>query len=116
MTDHTANTPAHDGDDDVHEEHTHPSEGQYIKIAVILAVVTAAEVLVYYIPSLRPLLVPVLLAMAVVKFIMVALYFMHLKYDSRMFRRFFVLGVILSLAVFSVVLLTFSVLGSAGTG
>lgn len=92
---------------DSHGEH-HPSDMEYIKIAVILALVTGAEVIVYYIRSLRPLIVPILLSMAVVKFAMVALWFMHLKFDSRVFRRFFVLGIILALAVFGIVLATFA--------
>lgn len=90
-----------------HEEH-HPKEKEYIKIAVILAIVTAAEVGVYYVPSLRSLLVPILLSMAVVKFAMVAMWFMHLKFDSKTFRRFFVLGIVLALAVFGIVLWTFT--------
>lgn len=86
----------------------HPSEKEYIKIALILGVITAAEVAVVYISSLKSLLRPILSVMMVVKFSMVALWFMHLKFDSRIFRRFFLLGIILSLAVFGIVLVTFS--------
>ncbi len=90
-------------------ESKHPSELEYIKIAVILAVVTALEVGVYYVPSFKRLLVPILLTMAVVKFAMVAMWFMHLKFDNRLFRRFFVLGLVLALVVFAIALATFSV-------
>lgn len=86
----------------------HPSEREYVKIAVILGVITAAEVGVVYVSSLQSLLRPILSVMMIVKFAMVALWFMHLKFDSRVFRRFFVLGIVLALLVFAIVLWTFS--------
>ncbi len=85
----------------------HPQPGQYIKVAIILAIVTALEVAIYYVDALRDVLVPLLLAFAVIKFIMVALWFMHLRFDSRMFRRFFVTGIVLALLVFGIVLWIF---------
>lgn len=93
---------------DTHTDN-HPSELQYVKIAAILGFITALEVGVYYIKSLKPLIVPVLLSMALVKFFLVAMWFMHLKFDSRIFRRLFVLGIILALIVFSIVLVTFTI-------
>lgn len=93
----------------------HPSEREYVKIAVILGLVTAAEVGVYYIQSLRPLIAPILISMAVVKFALVALWFMHLRFDSHIFRRFFILGIILALVVFTIVLLTFTVVIRPGS-
>ncbi len=74
---------------------------------MILAVITAAEVAIYYVDALEDVLVPFLIAFALIKFIMVALYFMHLKFDSKLFRRFFVTGIVLAFFVFTVVLLTF---------
>ena len=97
------------GSDDDPHAHAHPSERDYVKIALILAVVTAAEVGVYYVPALRSLLVPILLAMALVKFALVALWFMHLRFDSRLFRRLFVTGIVLAVACYMVVLTTFHV-------
>lgn len=90
-----------------HELHDHPSPRKYVWIAIILAIVTALEVGIYYVPALESLLVPSLIVFAVIKFIMVALYFMHLKFDSKIFRRFFITGIVLAFAVFTVVLLTF---------
>lgn len=87
-------------------EHKHPSEKEYVKIAVILAVITALEVGVYYIDSLRPLIVPVLLVMAFVKFVLVAAWFMHLKFDSRIFRRLFIVGMVTALGVFTILLVS----------
>ena len=85
----------------------HPSPRKYVWIATILAIVTAVEVAIYYIPALLDFIIPLLLAFAVIKFILVAGFFMHLKFDSRVFRRFFVVGLILSLAIFGVVLWIF---------
>lgn len=88
------------------ELHVHPGPAEYIKIAMILAAVTAAEVVVYYLSGFKSILVPVLLAMAFVKFVMVALYFMHLKFDTHLFRRVLVMGITLALIVFSVSLVS----------
>lgn len=90
----------------------HPSPRKYVAVAVILAIVTAIEVAIYYIPALLDFIVPLLLAFALIKFIFVALYFMHLKFDSRIFRRFFLIGIVLALAIFGVVLWMFFAAGN----
>ena len=92
-----------------HEAH-HPTDAQYIKIAIILAVVTAVEVALYYwsIPGVN-LNNAVLGILALVKFVMVAAYFMHLKFDHRILRRLFITGVILAFAVYIAYLLTLGV-------
>lgn len=88
------------------EEHAHPGPRAYVKIAVFLAIVTALEVAIYYLPAVRSggAFVPLLLLFSGIKFGMVALYFMHLKFDSRLFRRLFVMGIILAMAVYAIVL------------
>jgi cytochrome c oxidase subunit 4 len=87
----------------------HPSELEYVKVAVFLAAVTAAEVAIYYITGLRRVLPYALLVLSVVKFSMVVLWFMHLKFDSRMFRRLFLVGIVLALGVYAIVLGTFGI-------
>jgi cytochrome c oxidase subunit 4 len=89
--------------------HGHPSELEYIKVAGVLAAITLAEVLVYYAKSLGSLLVFILVALSAVKFSMVVLWFMHLRFDSRLFRRLFVTGIVLALFVYTIVLTTFHV-------
>lgn len=85
----------------------HPGPSTYIKVAIILAIVTAFEVGLSYIPDADPgLVVTGLVMMAVVKFALVALYFMHLRFDNRLFRRLFVSGLVLALIVFGVYLAT----------
>jgi cytochrome c oxidase subunit 4 len=85
----------------------HPGPRKYVTIAVILAVITIAEVAVYYFEAVRSILVPALVSFAFVKFLLVVSWFMHLRFDSRLFRRLFVTGLVLALAVFTVVLVTF---------
>lgn len=80
--------------------HEHPSEFTYIKIAIILAIVTAVEVVIYYIEALRGILVPALIALSAIKFVLVVGYFMHLKFDDKKLAWIFAFALILSIAVF----------------
>ncbi len=72
-------------------EHAHPTWSTYWKVAVILTMITALEVWVYYIPSFvaSRLFVPVLLVMSAVKFAIVVLFYMHLRYDNKLFKTLF---------------------------
>ncbi|HLH23034.1 MAG TPA: cytochrome C oxidase subunit IV family protein [Chloroflexota bacterium] len=79
-------------------EHGHPTAQKYVAIGVILAIITALEVAVYYL-EIGPLLPPILLVLSAVKFSLVVLFFMHLKFDSRLFSSFFVGGLLLAGAV-----------------
>lgn len=82
-------------------EHKHPSEKQYFVVALVLAVVTALEVVLYYIESLNDnVLVVSLAVLAIIKFVMVVMFFMHLKFDSPVFRRLFIAGMALAIAVY----------------
>ena len=96
-----------------HEEEHHVTDRQYVNIAIILGIVTALEVGIYYVKALEDFLVPFLMAFAGVKFVMVVAWFMHLKFDSRLFRRLFVTGIILAVIVFAVALTTFFARGGA---
>jgi cytochrome c oxidase subunit 4 len=85
----------------------HPTPRQYVFIAIVLAVITAAEVGIYYVEAIDSLLVPMLIVFAFLKFFLVVSWFMHLRFDSKLFRRLFVTGLVLAALVFAVVLLTF---------
>jgi cytochrome c oxidase subunit 4 len=61
----------------------HASVRTYVKVAVVLTLITALEVGVIYIRQLSPIIVPLLLAMSAAKFALVAMFFMHLRYDAR---------------------------------
>lgn len=82
----------------------HPGAKEYVAIAVILAIITAVEVAIYYLPALRPILPPVLIVLSLTKFSMVALFFMHLKFDSRFFSVVFITGILIAVFVFVVFL------------
>jgi cytochrome c oxidase subunit 4 len=104
-------TEEHVGEHIATHERPHPGPGEYVKIAVILAIVTAIEVGAYYISALpRRVLSASLLVMMVVKFSLVGLWFMHLRFDSRLFRRLFVTGIILALAVYTIAMTTLGLL------
>ena len=74
-----------------HDAHAHPTWKQYKWVALILTLITVVEVWVYYIPAFvaTKLFVPSLLIMSAVKFAIVVLFYMHLKYDARLFRALF---------------------------
>jgi cytochrome c oxidase subunit IV len=103
-TDH----PAGDHTDHAgHDDHEHGlSDFGYVKVAILLAVLTAIEVSTYYV-DFGPLFLPVLLVLMVVKFFIVVSYFMHLKFDSRIFTWMFYTGVFLAIAVYVAALATF---------
>ena len=61
----------------------HATVGTYVLVALVLTCVTALEVGVIYVRRLAPIVVPLLLAMSAAKFALVALFFMHLRYESR---------------------------------
>ena len=95
----------------------HPSPRKYVNVAIILAILTAIEVAVSYITGLsETALIVTLMLLAVVKFVMVGLYFMHLKFDSHTFRRFFITGIILALFVFGAVMALFFTRGGPAPG
>jgi cytochrome c oxidase subunit 4 len=94
------------------EEKHHPDPRAYVRVAFVLAVITAMEVVIYYIEAARGILVPALVFFSTIKFALVALNFMHLRFDSRIFRRLFVSGIVLAFGVFTVVLATFGLIGS----
>ena len=82
----------------------HPTAGTYVTVGAILAAVTTLEVVVYYIHALQGALVGILLALSAMKFALVALWFMHLRFDNRLFSILFVGGLLLVAALFFVVL------------
>jgi caa(3)-type oxidase subunit IV len=89
----------------------HSSPFQYVMIAVVLCVLTAVEVGLYYIEDDLPtaLYVAMLLALALAKFIMVASLYMHLAKDKPIFKRFFITGGIGAVVLYTIVLTTFHV-------
>lgn len=77
------------------ERESNHAEPNYIGVFIALAVLTAIEVGVTYFSMPRILLVLILLGLAFAKAAFVALYFMHLKFDSRLLTAIFVIPMVL---------------------
>jgi len=105
---------------DTHSEghaHAHPAPGLYLKIALILFVLTALEVLVFEAgrgglgASLRPIFEPIavviLLVLSAAKFALVAMFYMHLKQDSRLLSNLFVFPLIIAASLIAGLIVLF---------
>ena len=84
---------------DHEHQHAHPTAKKYLGIAIILTFITVIEVAVFYIPSMHHLLPPVLLTLSALKFALVAMFYMHLKFDHRLYSWVFVLPMCFATAV-----------------
>jgi cytochrome c oxidase subunit 4 len=110
VTEHAAHDPVPHGAEhgDHGAAHVDHSDWFYGKIAIILAVITGAEVSISYM-DIGKAFMPILLILMAVKFFTVVSYFMHLKFDNRIFSWLFYSGLFLALGVYLAVLLTFHV-------
>jgi cytochrome c oxidase subunit 4 len=91
------------------DEHSHPSSGTYVKIGLVLFVLTALEVGLYEFTygehagatghALQPFFIPLLLALSAAKFALVAMFYMHLKQDHRLFSGVFVFPLIIATVI-----------------
>jgi cytochrome c oxidase subunit IV len=107
---HHSTTPAIPDDElsPVQEHDQHGGDAIYWKIFAILFALTGLEIVTYFFEEeLGAALVPILITLMVVKMLLVAAYFMHLKYDSKLFGQLFWAGALLALAVYVVTLATF---------
>ena len=92
------------GHDDAH----HPTPALYVKIGVVLFLLTFFEVAAYEVghrPAailhavVSPIVVPILLVLSAAKFALVAMFYMHLKQDSKVFTNLFVWPIVIAAAV-----------------
>lgn len=91
------------------EVHDHPSWKQYKWVALILTLITVVEVWVYYTPFRQSsMFAPVLLTMSAVKFATVVAFYMHLKYDHKLFRALFIGPLIIAMSILTALLFLFS--------
>jgi cytochrome c oxidase subunit IV len=93
------------------EGHHGATDKQYIIIAAILAAITALEITLSYV-DVGPIYLPALLILMAVKFLTVVSYFMHLKFDNKIFSFLFYLGLVLAVLVYCAALSTFHFFGS----
>ena len=92
------------------EAHTgHPTAGMYFRIAMILSIVTAIEVGIFYLTWLSYLFIPILFVLSAGKFTLVAMYYMHLKFDHKLFTLLFVGGFVLATSVIFALIFLFQV-------
>jgi cytochrome c oxidase subunit 4 len=78
----------------------------YVQIFILLFALTAVEVSTYFY-DFGPSHLPVLLTIMVVKFAIVVAFFMHLRFDHKLFSWVFVAGLVLAVIVYGVMLTTF---------
>ncbi len=95
--------------DSKHAAHAHPSGATYLKVAAILTIITVIEVWAYYIPALvaSPLFNPSLIIMSALKFAIVVLFYMHLKYDHKLFKALFTGPLIIAMGTITALLFLF---------
>jgi cytochrome c oxidase subunit IV len=86
-----------------HDQHAHPDNRFYLKIGVYLVVLTILEVLAYVAEvnhwvglGTAALVIGILSA---AKFVLVVMFYMHLKFDSKMFTGIFVFPAVLGTLV-----------------
>ena len=88
----TTHAGPHDAASARPHEHPHPQTREYVVIAAILTVITIVEVAIFYIQPLKEsaIFVPLLLVLSAAKFALVAMFYMHLKFDGRLLTTLFV--------------------------
>ena len=82
----------------------HGTPAFYAIVGLILAVITLVEFLIFYVESLGVLLIPIMLILSLMKFVIVVAFFMHLRFDNKLFTYLFFAGFLLA-AVIAVALL-----------
>jgi len=87
-------------DDTVEKEQAHISNAVYLIVGGFLVVLTAMEITVSYVHALRPVLVPILVVLAIAKFALIALFFMHLRYEKWLLNATFGFPLMFAMGVF----------------
>jgi len=90
----------------------HASPAFYLTVGGILTVITAVEIAIFYLPALSGILVPALLSLSAAKFLLVVMFFMHLKFDSRVFSGVFLAGLVLAMFLTTALVVLYKVLPS----
>ena len=92
--------------DNVHTGH--PTPATYFKIAMILSILTAIEVAIFYVTQLGYAIIPILAILSIGKFALVVMYYMHLKFDSKIFSGMFFFGMFVATGVIFALMALFS--------
>jgi cytochrome c oxidase subunit 4 len=86
---------------------THPGPRQYVMVAVILSVITLIEVGAYYLTIPRAFFFAILMVLSTIKFGLVVLFYMHLKFDDRLYSTLFIGGMVLAVSIMVALLALF---------
>ena len=99
------------------EGHAHPGWQMYVIIALILFALTALEVGAYEVAErgisgtfgnfVSQMVVEILLVLSAAKFALVAMFYMHLKQDSKVFTALFVFPILIAAVVILALLALF---------
>jgi cytochrome c oxidase subunit IV len=97
----------------MHDQHTHPvgATKTYWVIGIILTVVTFIEISAYFYEDWYGVFAtPTVLIVSLFKFVLVVMFYMHLKYDSKIFTGVFVFPMALATLVIGSLILLYHVL------
>lgn len=83
----------------------HPNTGLYVKVALWLGLITGVEIVLSYVKLASWITITAMIALAMIKFVVVVGYFMHLKFDHPTLRKPFITGFVLAVLIYGVVLL-----------
>ena len=100
---------AHEAELEHEAQDHHPSAGTYVRIYIILAVITLIEVAVFQFSGLNSaVMTGLILALSAGKFALVVSFYMHLKFDNWRFTLFFVTPLFIMISILIVLLALFS--------
>jgi cytochrome c oxidase subunit 4 len=91
-----------------HEVHHGLGDSQYFFVFVALVIVTALEVSLTYM-DIGAWFLPLMITLMSIKFFSVVLFFMHLRFDNKLFSALFYMGLGLAVFVYVVAMFTFHV-------
>lgn len=77
----------------------HPTPMTYFKVAVTLVILTILEVVLFLIEDLGYGIIPVIALLSIAKFVLVGLFYMHLRFDHKLFATLFGTGLFLAIGV-----------------
>ena len=83
----------------------------YLGIFILLTGFTLVETVISYVQR-EEIKIPVLIVLSLAKAILVLLYFMHLKFDSRIFTYLFIAGIVLSIPLILVMTIVMPIIAS----
>ena len=85
-------------DQQAHTE-DHPTPRTYVNVAILLSIITIIEVAIVIVEVPSVILISSLLALSAIKFAFVVGWFMHLRFDARLYQALFLGGLFLAIAV-----------------